>query len=231
MKTFLILTFCLLVSAVQAQERTATGPLQTEASWAALKSLSEQANTTAKTAHIRLNQMDVCAKEGKLYSPSIAGADEHGCIAAYSNGNYMLGTQLSLSPAPTKSQQVTLQKTSNMVVRVTCQVRASASHGSYGSSQLQFFVGSKLALAKSTGCSASYGNNTNTSCSASGTFNFMEEDGILYAFDDVQTSVFGASLIGKRTFMNAAEWNGVLRASNTKTGSTSCSIYVDRTKT
>lgn len=226
-----LLTLCLLVATAHAQERTATGPLTTEASWAALKNLTEQANSNANSAHIRLNQIEMCAKEQKLYSPSTAGADEHGCIAAYSAGNYMLGTKMSLSPAATKSQQVTLQKTKNMVVRVACQVGASASHGSYGSSSVQFFVGSKLALTKSTGCSASYGNNTNTSCSASGIFNFMEEDGILYAFDDVQTSVFGASLIGKRTFMNAAEWNGVLRAANTKTGSTSCSIYVDRTKT
>ena len=80
----LFLATLLLVPAAYAQERTATGPLQTEASWAALKNLTEQANTNAQAAHIRLNQIETCAKEQKLYSPSTTGADEHGCIASAS---------------------------------------------------------------------------------------------------------------------------------------------------
>jgi len=80
LKTFSLFTaLCLLASGGYTQERTANGPLQTEASWAALKNLTEQANNNAKAAHIRLNQMEKCMKEGKLYAPGTEGTDVAGC--------------------------------------------------------------------------------------------------------------------------------------------------------
>ena len=77
----LLAILCLLAPLAHAQERTATGTLDNQASWAALKSLTEQANTNAQTAHIRLNQWDICAKQGMLYAPGEAGANAQGCKA------------------------------------------------------------------------------------------------------------------------------------------------------
>jgi len=79
MKTLPILTLCLLVPAAYAQERTAAGALETQASWAALKSLTEQANTNAKSAHIRLDQIELCGKKGMLYAPGGEDSDKQGC--------------------------------------------------------------------------------------------------------------------------------------------------------
>lgn len=81
MKTLPILALCLLVPATYAQERTAAGPLATEASWQALKNLTEQAKNQAQTAHIRLNQMEKCNRKGLLYAAGAEGADSDGCIA------------------------------------------------------------------------------------------------------------------------------------------------------
>ena len=78
MKSLSILTFCLLVPVVYAQERTAAGNLATEASWSALKSLADQANNNAKSAHIRLNKTEECAEKGMLYAPHAEDA-EQGC--------------------------------------------------------------------------------------------------------------------------------------------------------
>ncbi len=81
MKTLLpfLVTICLLTPTLHAQERTASGPLQTEASWNALKSLTDNANNNAKSAHIRLNQIDLCAKKGMFYAPGTGNTDENGC--------------------------------------------------------------------------------------------------------------------------------------------------------
>lgn len=81
MKSLVILALCLLVPAVYAQERTASGNLATEASWQALKSLSEQAKNQAQTAHIRLNQMEKCNRKGLLYAAGVQGSDSDGCVA------------------------------------------------------------------------------------------------------------------------------------------------------
>lgn len=231
MKTHLTLALCLLATTVQAQERTASGALTTEASWAALKNLTEQANSNAKSAHIRLDQIEMCAKDQKLYSPSTTGADQRGCITPRGLGDYMVGTNATMKPAYKKPATMTLTKSRNMVVRTSCSTSASASNGSYGSNQVQFFVGSTSVLSKSVGCSASYGTNTGKSCSAAGTFHFMEEDGVLYAFDDLRASAFGASLIGKRKLMEVSDWNGTLRATSTGSGSAACTVQIDRTRT
>ena len=81
MKTTLALLATLLTLGVPAlaQERTAGGPLQNEASWAALKNLTEQANANAKTAHIRLDQMALCGNKSMFYAPDAEDADTDGC--------------------------------------------------------------------------------------------------------------------------------------------------------
>lgn len=63
-----------------AQERTAGGTLQNQASWSALQNLTEQANGNAKNAHIRLNKTEACAQRGMLYAPGRSG---DGCIEAH----------------------------------------------------------------------------------------------------------------------------------------------------
>jgi len=77
----LLALLALLIPAAHAQESTATSPLATEASWSALKSLTEQANNNARTAHIRLDQMEKCNNQKKLYAPKAEGADADGCIS------------------------------------------------------------------------------------------------------------------------------------------------------
>ena len=227
MKTLAFLTLCLLATTAQAQERTATGPLTTEASWAALKNLTEQANNNANSAHIRLNQMETCAKEQKLYSPSTTGADEHGCITPRGLSDYMTGTTVSTPYGA--NRQVTISKTKNMVVRMACTSRGS---GRGAMASLQVYVGSKLMFNGRDQCNGSY--EANTSCTASRNYslNFLEEDGMLYTFDDVRVSAFGPSLLGKREFMAASNWNGVIR-SDTSAGSSAsggCTVQIDRTR-
>ncbi|NTB05788.1 hypothetical protein [Agrobacterium tumefaciens] len=80
MKLFVFVTvICLSSLSAHAQERTAGGTLQTQASWNALQSLYEQANGTAKNAHFRLNQAEKCADKGMLYAPNSSNKDGDGC--------------------------------------------------------------------------------------------------------------------------------------------------------
>ncbi len=81
MKTlFLLLTFCLLMSAAHAQERTAAGALETQMTWSALKTMVDGTNDKIIATNSRLDQMETCARNGKLYSPSTGGADADGCV-------------------------------------------------------------------------------------------------------------------------------------------------------
>ncbi len=63
-----------------AQERTASGNLQMETTWTALKGLAEQANNNAKTAHIKLKQLETCNAKGMFYAPENTSKDADGCI-------------------------------------------------------------------------------------------------------------------------------------------------------
>jgi len=65
-----------------AQERTASGNLQQEASWNALKNLVEVADGKASTAQIaataaldKANKMEACFNQNKIYAPTATGAD------------------------------------------------------------------------------------------------------------------------------------------------------------
>ncbi|TKW60667.1 MAG: hypothetical protein DI628_07140 [Blastochloris viridis] len=72
-----------LVCGSYAQERTAGGSLNMEASWSALQNIADQANNNAKSAHIRLNQVDACARKGAFYATGQAGADGNGCMRGF----------------------------------------------------------------------------------------------------------------------------------------------------
>lgn len=65
-----------------AQERTAGGNLQTEATWTALKNATDQANGNAKMALSLAEAIKNCGMKGLVYAPGMAGADSTGCKAA-----------------------------------------------------------------------------------------------------------------------------------------------------
>jgi len=67
-----------------AQERTAGGSLNQEASWNALRNLIEQATGDVKMVRADLNAIKACALKGMLHSPGVAGADEAGCMTPIS---------------------------------------------------------------------------------------------------------------------------------------------------
>ncbi|NTB05787.1 hypothetical protein [Agrobacterium tumefaciens] len=79
---FYLLPFLSLVDIADAQERTAAGSLQMQASWSALQSIADQANKNAQSAHIRLNRIDLCARKGMFYAPEQPGAEE-GCLKGF----------------------------------------------------------------------------------------------------------------------------------------------------
>lgn len=65
-----------------AQERTAGGSLQQEASWSALTNLIDQASASAKIANITANEalmiarkIELCGKAGLIYAPNTPDAD------------------------------------------------------------------------------------------------------------------------------------------------------------
>jgi hypothetical protein len=64
-----------------AQERTAGGNAQQEASWSALTSLINKTDGDVKVLRIELNAMKDCNSKGMIYAPQTAGADGQGCKA------------------------------------------------------------------------------------------------------------------------------------------------------
>lgn len=76
----LLILACLLITLpVMAQERTAGGALQTQASWGALKSMVDKTNGDVRIIQIDMGEMKKCAALGKLW---IAG---QGCVNAKSD--------------------------------------------------------------------------------------------------------------------------------------------------
>lgn len=75
--TSLSLVFCIL-GHVNAQERTAAGAVETQMTWSALWNISQQANGNAKAAHMRIDKIAECGRQGMLYAPNNDGAG--GCI-------------------------------------------------------------------------------------------------------------------------------------------------------
>ena len=69
------------LTGVHAQERTAGGSLQNQASWNALASLLEKTNGDVKTLGIQVNQQKTCNKKGAFWIPENKTADADGCVA------------------------------------------------------------------------------------------------------------------------------------------------------
>jgi len=98
MKTLSLLTLCLLVPAAYAQERTATGPLQTEASWAALQNRIDATNGNVAALRIEVEAMKKCNNQKKIHAPQSADADADGCIPVQSHMHWNKVQSLSVAP-------------------------------------------------------------------------------------------------------------------------------------
>ncbi len=77
-----------MILSLTAQERTASGNLQVESSWTALKVLVDAAQGTARTAQItadsalaKANRIEICNRKGLLYGPGVSGSDADDCIS------------------------------------------------------------------------------------------------------------------------------------------------------
>lgn len=79
--TFTLMTaFSGLCGAVHAQERTASGALDTQVNWNALKNIVNGANAKSDAVNTRVDQIVTCNKLMKLYAPGAENADGQGCI-------------------------------------------------------------------------------------------------------------------------------------------------------
>ncbi len=69
------------VTFAYSQERTASGNLQMETSWNALRLLADGANKNARSAQILANAIRDCGIKGMFYSPGVSGVDAGNCKA------------------------------------------------------------------------------------------------------------------------------------------------------
>jgi hypothetical protein len=82
---FTLARFCLVAalvlsaSASLAQERTAGSPLDTQMTWSGLSSKITTVSQRTDSAHIRIDQVQVCGSKGMVYSPG-GGGDSQGCV-------------------------------------------------------------------------------------------------------------------------------------------------------
>lgn len=73
-----------------AQEITASGNLQTETSWLALKNLVDAANNQSKMAMALAEAIKSCGSKGMVYGPGVAGADATGCLPQASGADVIV---------------------------------------------------------------------------------------------------------------------------------------------
>ncbi|BAV53020.1 Uncharacterized protein MLTONO_p0550 (plasmid) [Mesorhizobium loti] len=80
--TYLLTASALLTPPAIAQERAATGPMDTQMTWSALSDQISSLKTQVTGTNARMDQLVLCGKKGLLYAPGQAGADGQGCLAA-----------------------------------------------------------------------------------------------------------------------------------------------------
>jgi hypothetical protein len=78
------------LSSTVSQETTASGNLNTEASWAALHNLIDVANSQSKMAMALAEAIKSCGSKGMVYGPGIEGADTNGCLPQSSGTDVMV---------------------------------------------------------------------------------------------------------------------------------------------
>jgi len=112
MKLLILALLCLAGSAF-AQERSASGALDTELTWSALSSQLSTAKGQLAGANVRIDQVIVCGKKSMLYAPG-AGADSQGCVAG--NGSLPPSVLATLNTNTTNIQLAT----ANVTVIAAC---------------------------------------------------------------------------------------------------------------
>lgn len=99
---------CLAVAPVHAQERTASGPLETQASWSALKSMVESTNGNLATLRIEVDAIKKCGTQSMIYAPGGPNSDASGCASVGSS--VQVGTVTNTSSYSTRTVNVTFPK-------------------------------------------------------------------------------------------------------------------------
>lgn len=81
MKTlaYFIAATSLLAVPAFAQERAAGGAVETQMTWSALSAQIKTTGTKIDAANARIDQIILCGKQGKVYTPGVPGADANGC--------------------------------------------------------------------------------------------------------------------------------------------------------
>lgn len=74
-----LIVICTMLGVAHAQERSVGGPLQTEASWSALKNLVEATHSRVSVLQVDIDAAKNCAAQTKLWDP------KRGCVAISSD--------------------------------------------------------------------------------------------------------------------------------------------------
>lgn len=118
------------VGALSAQERAATGSLEVQTTWTALRSLIDNATQATEAQRIRLDQAILCGNKGKVYAPSHVNKDSDGCLQAGSSSRLeKVGTStISLSSKSSSNAAVTSTfaiptNSTQLMLSVRCSVK------------------------------------------------------------------------------------------------------------
>lgn len=77
--SFAVAALSMAALSLQAQERAAGGPVETQMTWSALNDLVKAANVKIEGVNSRIDQIVVCGTKGWTYAPGAPGADAQGC--------------------------------------------------------------------------------------------------------------------------------------------------------
>lgn len=64
----------------EAQERAASGVMETQMTWSALSNIAKGAGDKADAVNSRVNQIVVCGRKNMIYAPNAIGVDAEGCV-------------------------------------------------------------------------------------------------------------------------------------------------------
>ncbi|MER9336780.1 hypothetical protein NKJ06_22740 [Mesorhizobium sp. M0293] len=81
----LIAAAMVLAWPAMAQERAATGPIDTQMTWSALSSQISTLGVKVDGANKRMDQLVICSKKSMLYAPGDAVSDTDGCLSPLGN--------------------------------------------------------------------------------------------------------------------------------------------------
>lgn len=125
----LLLTGALLATSfplVLAQEVTASGSLQTEASWSALRSMIEKTSGDLQIMRTDLTAIRTCNAKGMLYAPASSNADGNGCTSIGSKRLRLIGaTAINFSVKSSSNSAVSQryaipEDATKVVIDATC---------------------------------------------------------------------------------------------------------------